>query len=182
MRSAFRNRFSTAKFIVIAAVFTVTGLFAGCDREPNYKIEVGGTWLWEDEQVERKFVITNTQLKVYHSFSSDEPAFTYSISQIYNGEFNGDETGSDDYGCALISLSSGPDYYDDVIGYYTVFRWQNLKTSEDGITTADLTIGLFDPENDLTYFKNKDEAFAEVTAANGYFTSYYSGCELQETE
>ena len=181
MRSAFRNRFSTAKFIVIAAVFTATGLFAGCG-DPSSRIDVGGTWLWEDGQYQEKYVITNTRLEKYNSFTTDDPHLIYSISQIYNGEFNGDENGSGSYGCALISLSSGSDYYDDVIGYYTIFRWQNLKTSEDGITTADLTIGLFDPENDLTYFKNKDEAFAEVTAANGYFTSYSTGCELQETE
>jgi len=164
-------------------VVTVLSFFlAGCSMESNYRIEVGGTWLWQDSRFERKFVITDTQLKMYDSFSSDEPTFTYSITEIYNDQLNGGETGAGDYGCALVSLSSGPDYYDDVIDYYTVFRWQNLKTSEGGTTTAGLSIGIFEPGNDLTYFKNKDEAFAEVTAANGYFTSYSTGCELQETE
>lgn len=169
------------KIIIITAGFTVTALLAGCGGL-SYRIDVGGTWLWEDGQYEEKYVITNTRLEKYNSFTTDDPDLIYSISEVYNGEFNGDETGSGRYGCALISLSSGPSYYDDVIGHYTVFRWQNLKTPEDGITTADLTIGLFDPENDRTYYKNKEEALAKVTDANGYFTSYSTGCELQETE
>lgn len=164
------------------AVIALSFFLSGCAADSNYRIEVGGTWHWQDSRLERKFDITDTQIKMYDSFSSDEPTFTYSIIEIYNDRFNGGETGDGEYGCAVISLTAGPAFYEDAVNQYTVFRWQNLETPEGGTTTADLSFAIFDPENDLTYFKNKDEAFAEVTAAKGYFTSYYTGCALQAAE
>jgi hypothetical protein len=172
MKKELRN-----KILLLALVGAVLILAAsGCSL--LRKIEVAGTWYDDAEFFGQKFktVITETTISGYWDIADTEPAYVYEIVDFYQRTWNGGETGEGDTGYAVVRYSEYP-LSPDLVGAYTVFRWQNLMNS-NGVLTAEFSEGS-PPTWPNGYADTASEAEDNATEANGWFALGYKGVTLQ---
>ena len=168
MKKELRNKILLAALLAVVLVLGATG----CSL--IRKIEVAGTWHDENGL---KTVITETTISVYWTTTDTEPAYVYEIVDFYNWNWNSGEAGDGPHGYAVVLCTEPSVWNPGQEGTYTVYRWQNLMTS-DGALTAEFAEGS-PPTWPTGYAETASEAAEIATTENGWFAFGYVSSTLQ---